>query len=235
MLLCFLAVLLGCCIQHASGFYNPSEGRWLSRDSINEKGGIHLYQFVGNRPNIQFDPDGRITFTLEGSGWKGECGAYSVTWSFGLGDITLLGTEGYFVQKVTSTRCNNPCPRLNRSGRFCTPRTEVYWEAWHTLWTHRDTFTDSFAYIFSGADPNGSWSYKQKAGDMKFFPISVTGDLLSLWGPFEEAGGLPGTRTAPLWWNDDPLESGNHDVYARWNCCCGRQYELTISPPGTTR
>ena len=29
-------------------FYNPSLGRWLSRDPIEEKGGVNLYGFVGN-------------------------------------------------------------------------------------------------------------------------------------------------------------------------------------------
>ncbi len=31
-------------------YYNPSTGRWLSRDPIEEKGGVNLYSFVNNRP-----------------------------------------------------------------------------------------------------------------------------------------------------------------------------------------
>jgi hypothetical protein len=39
----------------ASAFYNPSEGRWLSRDPIAEKGGINVYAFVRNRVATDYD------------------------------------------------------------------------------------------------------------------------------------------------------------------------------------
>lgn len=40
-----------------SGFryYNPSTGRWLSRDPIGEKGGVNLYGMVGNNPISRWD------------------------------------------------------------------------------------------------------------------------------------------------------------------------------------
>jgi hypothetical protein len=34
--------------QQSSGYYNPSTGRWLSRDPIEEDGGANLYIFCGN-------------------------------------------------------------------------------------------------------------------------------------------------------------------------------------------
>ena len=36
-------------------FYNPSTGRWLSRDPIGEQGGLNLYAFVQNSPVDFFD------------------------------------------------------------------------------------------------------------------------------------------------------------------------------------
>jgi RHS repeat-associated protein len=36
-------------------YYNPSTGRWLSRDAIEEKGGPNLYGFVGNDPQNRVD------------------------------------------------------------------------------------------------------------------------------------------------------------------------------------
>ncbi len=36
-------------------FYNPSTGRWLSRDPIEEKGGLNLYEFVLNDPIAKID------------------------------------------------------------------------------------------------------------------------------------------------------------------------------------
>jgi len=39
-------------------YYNPSTGRWLSRDPIAERGGLNLYGMVGNNPINYFDPYG---------------------------------------------------------------------------------------------------------------------------------------------------------------------------------
>lgn len=57
--LLLLAGLLTGFAPVAQAFYNPSTGRWLSRDPIGEKGGVNLYGFVGNRPSTRVDPDGR--------------------------------------------------------------------------------------------------------------------------------------------------------------------------------
>jgi hypothetical protein len=40
-------------------FYNPNTGRWLSRDPIEEQGGINLFGFISNRPISDYDIDGR--------------------------------------------------------------------------------------------------------------------------------------------------------------------------------
>ena len=39
-------------------FYNPTTGRWISRDPIEENGGLNLYGFVGNDPTSFVDPIG---------------------------------------------------------------------------------------------------------------------------------------------------------------------------------
>jgi hypothetical protein len=49
--------------QAAYAFYNPSAGRWLSRDPIQEKGGICLYRFADNDPQNHVDALGRLTVT----------------------------------------------------------------------------------------------------------------------------------------------------------------------------
>jgi RHS repeat-associated protein len=36
-------------------YYNPSTGRWLSRDPIGERGGRNLYAFVNNQPTVSCD------------------------------------------------------------------------------------------------------------------------------------------------------------------------------------
>jgi RHS repeat-associated protein len=46
-------------------YYNPSTGRWLSRDPIEEEGGFNLYAFVGNAPVNYVDPFGERTISVE--------------------------------------------------------------------------------------------------------------------------------------------------------------------------
>jgi RHS repeat-associated protein len=38
--------------------YDPGFGRWISRDPLEEAGGLNLYLYVANRPTIWFDPLG---------------------------------------------------------------------------------------------------------------------------------------------------------------------------------
>jgi hypothetical protein len=42
-------------------FYNSSTGRWLSRDPIDQRGGLNLYVFVGNDPVARLDINGLIS------------------------------------------------------------------------------------------------------------------------------------------------------------------------------
>jgi hypothetical protein len=46
-------------VDNARAFYNPSTGRWMSRDPLGENGGINLYGFAANRPIDWVDTDGR--------------------------------------------------------------------------------------------------------------------------------------------------------------------------------
>jgi hypothetical protein len=46
-----LVLLLGLLVgRDAQAFYNPSTGRWLSRDPIGEEAGMNCYSFLGNEP-----------------------------------------------------------------------------------------------------------------------------------------------------------------------------------------
>jgi hypothetical protein len=57
IIVCLMLVTL-----RAQAFYSPSSGRWLNRDSIGEKGGVHLYAFVSNGPVIHVDTLGDMAF-----------------------------------------------------------------------------------------------------------------------------------------------------------------------------
>ena len=63
----FLAVLvtiLAISDAHAMRWYSPSTGHWLSRDPIQEQGGLNLYAFVGNNPVSGVDPLGQKQYTI---------------------------------------------------------------------------------------------------------------------------------------------------------------------------
>ncbi|MGV3772583.1 MAG: RHS repeat-associated core domain-containing protein [Verrucomicrobiales bacterium] len=48
-------------------YYNPSLGRWLNRDPIEEEGGLNLYAFVGNNAANSIDALGLTTLGEEGA------------------------------------------------------------------------------------------------------------------------------------------------------------------------
>jgi len=54
-MLLVLVLLVVTLVQTAQAFYNPSTGRWLSRDPIEEQGGQSLYLFVNNNPVVVTD------------------------------------------------------------------------------------------------------------------------------------------------------------------------------------
>jgi hypothetical protein len=51
----FVTCLLLFVAHDALAFYNPQVGRWLSRDPIEERGGLNPYHFVGNCPVNDWD------------------------------------------------------------------------------------------------------------------------------------------------------------------------------------
>ncbi|PYL63716.1 MAG: hypothetical protein DMF25_09645, partial [Verrucomicrobia bacterium] len=42
--------------------YDPNLGRWISRDPIEEDGGINLYEYVGSNPLSRIDPFGLVCY-----------------------------------------------------------------------------------------------------------------------------------------------------------------------------
>ena len=62
VILVLLALLGVTLVQTAQAFYNPSTGRWLSRDPIVEKGGINLVSFVANDSTDRIDSLGHLAF-----------------------------------------------------------------------------------------------------------------------------------------------------------------------------
>jgi hypothetical protein len=59
---CLLLLLVG--VFPAQAFYNPTSGRWLSRDPIEEKDGANVHGFAAGNPIGNADRDGRSIFPV---------------------------------------------------------------------------------------------------------------------------------------------------------------------------
>jgi RHS repeat-associated protein len=53
-------------------FYDPSTGRWLTRDPISYRGGVNLYGYVGNDPGNRVDPSGFASESANPIDWDGD-------------------------------------------------------------------------------------------------------------------------------------------------------------------
>jgi uncharacterized protein RhaS with RHS repeats len=58
------SMLIWAYAQNAFAFYHPSQGRWLSRDPIEEKGGKNLYRALLNNAANNIDMVGMCTIEL---------------------------------------------------------------------------------------------------------------------------------------------------------------------------
>lgn len=63
------AVLFINCVLSSSAYYNPEQGRWLSRDPIEEPGGENLYSMVENCPINKVDFLGLFEIYTHSRGW----------------------------------------------------------------------------------------------------------------------------------------------------------------------
>lgn len=82
LMLVVFGLLLG---RDALAFYNPSTGRWLSRDPVGERGGLNVYAHTRNRPTLSFDRLGQqedrhsaegdsVAISFQGSSGSGQAG-----------------------------------------------------------------------------------------------------------------------------------------------------------------
>ncbi|WCJ58191.1 RHS repeat-associated core domain-containing protein [Fontisphaera persica] len=83
-------------------YYSSTAGRWLSRDLIEENGGVNLYGFVYNRPITHIDADGRVLVesvvlgTTLGTASSGGAGV-TLTITAGGGSAAAVGAGGALV------------------------------------------------------------------------------------------------------------------------------------------
>ena len=110
--------------------YNPSTGRWLNRDRIEEDGGDNLYGFVGNDPIDVADPLGEDFIAVGG---------------LPVPTAPVIGIGVHMSLSYYKTPCpNNPHEGL----RFApgSPPPGAQWQDGVELWTAWHTYRHRFTY-----------------------------------------------------------------------------------------
>ena len=64
----FTLVIVCFATLQVHAYFDPHVGRFASRDPIQERGGVNLYDFVGNAPVIFIDPYGLALYAFDGTG-----------------------------------------------------------------------------------------------------------------------------------------------------------------------
>lgn len=94
-------------------YYNPNTGRWLSRDPIEEWGGVNLYGMVEDDPVDLADAVGFVAIPTTSSLLTPE-GVEVMTWLAGNGGtVATAGGVGVGVTAVVVKQSNSPKPQKN--------------------------------------------------------------------------------------------------------------------------
>jgi hypothetical protein len=236
---------LFCAQATAQAFYNPTTGRWLNRDPLCESGGQNLSALAANDPVSRVDFLGQISVTIVPPGLvKGECGAFDIRWGIRLDNPAA--TDGYIVQHIKFTYNARTCQQVTIAD------SAEYWEAMPIR-------AGVYFPVDNGVIANDFWHYDpspntigslQMNGELKFFPIAVTGDLggfrrdspSPIFPPWIAGGSyggmpqipdiplppfpvssrdLPSTGQQPSFWNQPALEQySTYHAVTRSWKCC---------------
>jgi hypothetical protein len=131
------------CSQAAHGFYDPTVGRWLSRDPIGERGGKNLYGFVLNDP-IRFHD--RLGLDIGVGRGVFCCQCESVSVSFDNGGESL---QWGWVQNDGNGRGS---PGTWRFGENMHVKWKVKGNPWNCRYFQRESGT---LYFWNVDDPTG--------------------------------------------------------------------------------
>jgi RHS repeat-associated protein len=219
-------------VYYGYRYYNPTGGRWLSRDPIQENGGCNLYVINQNDTVNDIDNLGEITVT-EGPQMltTGTCGAYSVDFTYTLDDPQvgpgLKSPVGFLVQKVTLTQNVEDCKGVSKN-----IPTQVFWEL---LLAWNGTAAGAHVVDLSSypAQPN-SQGWMIAIGEIKYFSKMTTGDLTKNPKWKQTPGRSPNVETQPPWWNFPSANgesTGQRSAGSSWYCCCGPHFSIAFAHP----
>ena len=213
-------------------FYNPSIGRWVSRDPMGEEGGIALYCFNDNNPINKGDRLGLISLSIQPSGpFPGDCGAFDYIRKW-------LGGGSEILQRIDSWVLIFDC-----TGQLQSTELSLFWE-------HFNAGTiDPWSRTYS--DPE-NWECTQGYGYISGYALLYDTDVIgdppqSPWiitdpDPTHPANGRPhvdipsASQNVPPGLPSGVQASGNpysETLFFSWNCCpSAKPTEFTTTPSG---
>jgi RHS repeat-associated protein len=237
-------------LYYGRRYLNTSSGRWVSRDPIDEAGGLNVFTFVENDPANRADSLGEAVLSKKPSGPKparapapipptaplrlvivsyrapivtGDCGGAESEIMFRLDGAK--GKTGWLVQHLTLDY-----PVYNCAGKMIKHVTDSYWEAWPVedgvVYTGDP---DTGILVEGGHDtfgiPDQGARTKSTALRKDGYVYFQEGDDKPFSGHVPEAGGLISTKIPPSGWSD----SGklHHFLSTKYNCCCS-PFEKTM-------
>jgi RHS repeat-associated protein len=117
--------------------YDPNLQRWIQRDPVGERGGINLYQFVGNNPVNRFDPWGLNAYVINAGGGVGHT-AFVVDIPDGNGAVMVY----HFYAKAHSDDANG---FIQLAALFYGPS-----HTWREQFSNLQTFLDNMQSAYGG-------------------------------------------------------------------------------------
>lgn len=162
-------------------YYSPSAGRWLSRDLIDEYGGLNLQAFCGNSPVNSFDTDGlSVWSTIKEAGenaWQRtrgtiDNGVFVYDWLFEHGDEKRSYKDGDRLTELLK-KSNGINEALTKyKAKNCPPVLEGNYD---TIQGFKDTFFNGG--IFNPAEWQiGGFIWKITAGSNGIIQVHVDND-----------------------------------------------------------
>jgi hypothetical protein len=213
----------------ALAFYNPSAGKWLSRDPIGERGGMNLYGFVGNDPDDRVDLFGQLGYKTMQAPKPAECGGvdpWTIIWQ--LEQNAAKG--GYVIQHIAWQKSVTDC-----DGKSIRDPNLDFYEILGYIPQNKTA---------TGSSVDDTWGVQSRGpGTQGTITITGTGTFYdngnTSWPPGFSAGQGPGdgagqgpwgyapySFTAPSWPGSGSI---SRSLTVTWHCCCPWRFDSHIS------
>ena len=238
--------------QTPTSGYDCALGEGISRDPVEEKGGLNLFGLLENGPISRVDKMGllplnpqealELTF-FQVSLRPGDCGAfiYRTTWSLNLiNGHADPDNGGLIVQYVNAAFDVHLCDKDSSPYHFGPPSSNPidpgYWPFYEAWWippgknrpSTTTTYQDSWQMPGFGEGTQGSITI---VGNAEYFDGETVPWYFSPGNAGPPMNGLP---TSPWFLPPGaPTSTVTRTLTATWNCCCGsptKKTTVTVTP-----